>query len=163
MDKKFKFLSFLFLFGVLAISFVFAHELSEEEKANSEYKVVFGKIFGAITGFATDVHATTISPTTTILIAIDSLGILLGFMVLIFLLASLEPFRGKLRTSYVFMGFGIFSQVIALLYTVIFVRLKLFEVPFGLDVHHLLMTLGLLFFAFAIYNLREVVKGVTTS
>lgn len=150
--KQLKLLAFLLFFGILMTSFVIAHEDDP--------------VVNAITGFATDNSTTTssgVSGKTTALIVIDVLGIIIGFMLLTFLLTSLEPFRGPLRTSYMFMGFGIFFQVCALIYTVVFVRLKLLGVPFGLDIHHLLMTVGIVFFSFAVYNLREVVKGASNA
>ncbi len=146
MNRQFGLLSILLFFGTLTMAFVIADDLSP------------------ITGFATDATTTTgISGTTTVLIVIDAIGILIGFMLLTFLLTSLEPFRGPLRTSYIFMGWGVFLQLLALIYTIIFVRLKLLAVPFGLDIHHLLMTVGIVFFAIAVYNLREVVKGVSNA
>ena len=90
-----------------------------------------------------------------VIIAIDSAGVLIGVILLVIIIGTLKSFTGSLRQSYNFIMYGILFQVLALVYTLVFVRFKLYPIPAGIDVHHLLMIAGLIFFGIAAYKLRN--------
>ena len=90
-----------------------------------------------------------------VIIAIDSAGVLIGIILLVIIIDTLKSFTGSLRQSYNFIMYGILFQVLALVYTLVFVRFKLYPIPAGIDVHHLLMIVGLIFFGIAAYKLRN--------
>ena len=90
-----------------------------------------------------------------VIIAIDSAGVLIGIILLVIIINALKSFTGSLRQSYNFIMYGILFQILALVYTLVFVRFKLYPIPAGIDVHHLLMIVGLIFFGVAAYKLRN--------
>ena len=105
--------------------------------------------------FSLLVNAFEADTTKIIILGIDSVGIVIGFVLLIIIIRTLKSFTGSLRQSYDFMLYGILFQVLALIYTLVFVRLKLYSVPAGIDIHHLLMIIGLIFFGLAAYKLKN--------
>ena len=105
--------------------------------------------------FAAIVSALEANTTKNISIAVDLVGILIGVSLLVMILTTLKSFTGSLRQSYDFMLYGISFQVLALIYTLVFLRLKLYPIPANVDVHHLLMIVGLFFFGAAAYKLRN--------
>ena len=103
------------------------------------------------------VLAATQDTTKNIIIGIDIVGVAVGVMLLVFMTRTFNYFEGILKMSYLYFLYGISLQVIALLYTLIFVRFKLYPIPAGIDIHHLLMIGGILFFWVAIYKLRQMI------
>ena len=96
-----------------------------------------------------------------IVVAIDAIGIMTGIALLVTLVSTLKYFTGSLRKSYDFMlCIGIVFQVLALLYSLIFIRLGWYPIPTGIDIHHLLMITGLVFFGIAVYNLRTLLNQI---
>ena len=93
-----------------------------------------------------------------IIIAIDLLGVVVGILVLINTLGVLKSFTGALRKSFGCILYGILSQVLALAYTLIFIRFKIYPVPAGIDIHHFLMIVGIIFFAAAAYHLTKMMQ-----
>lgn len=135
-----KILSFLFL-GILAMSFILA----------------------ADEGSTTAIASITSSTQNAVTYGSDLIGIIIGVFILIFLFSNIDPFKGNFRKSFIFMAIGISLQVVSMIYTFVFKGLKLYSLPGGIDIHHLLMTIGIVFFSFAVYNLREVVKGTSNA
>ena len=103
------------------------------------------------------VLAATQDTTKNVIIGIDIVGVAIGVMLLVFMARTFNYFEGILKTSYLYFLYGISFQVIALVYTLIFVRFKLYPIPAGIDLHHLLMIAGILFFWVAIYKLRQMI------
>ena len=88
-------------------------------------------------------------------IAFDYIGAISGIVLMIMMIKTLKSFTTSLRQNYDFMlVIGIFFQVLAFVYTLIFIRFKLYPMPTGIDIHHLLMIIGFLFFGIATYKLR---------
>lgn len=92
--------------------------------------------------------------TNSIIIGIDVLGVTVGLIMIMSITTTLKSVGGIVGTSYKYMLNGIGFQLLALMYTLIFVRFKLFPTPAGVDIHHLLMIIGIVFFAIAAYKLR---------
>ena len=93
--------------------------------------------------------------------AIDVIGIIAGIILLVIVIYSLKSFSDSLRKSYDFMlCMGILFQILALMSSLIFLKLKLFAVPNGIDLHHLLMTIGFVFFGIAAYRLRIMAETI---
>ncbi len=86
---------------------------------------------------------------------IDIAGILIGIAVLVFIISTLKSFKHTLRKSFDYILYGVIFQLLALVYTLLFLRFKLYPVPIDTDLHHLLMVIGFVFFAIAAYNLRK--------
>lgn len=88
-------------------------------------------------------------------IAFDYIGVISGIILIVMMIKTLKSFNSSLRQNYDFMlVIGIFFQVLAFTYTLIFIRFKLYPMPTGIDIHHLLMIIGFLFFGIATYKLR---------
>ena len=92
-------------------------------------------------------------------VGIDVLGIIIALVVLVFMLSMLKAFSdGDLKSSFIFIIAGIAAQLLALVYTLLFVRFKLAPVPVEINIHHILMIIGFILFSIAAYKLRQVVK-----
>ena len=96
-----------------------------------------------------------------IAIGIDLSGILIGIALIIFIITILKSFKGTLRKAFDYMVFGISSQVLALAYTLVFLRFNLYPAPLNIDIHHLLMIIGMVFFAVGVYNLRKMMSELS--
>ena len=99
-------------------------------------------------------YAFDMETTKQIIISIDFLGVFIGVVILISVATTLKSVGGILGISYRYILYGISFQVLALIYTLVFVRFKIYPTPAGVDVHHLLMILGIVFFALAAYKLK---------
>jgi len=78
-------------------------------------------------------------------LVIDFIGIAIGLIAILTVNNLNKVLAGKLSGALkVFVG-GIVCMIFAFVYTVIFTRLKLISAP-PVDIHHLLMTFGMLFF-----------------
>jgi hypothetical protein len=107
------------------------------------------------------VHAFSPETNRNIIVTIDVIGIVGGIIMLAILFPSFMSFSASLRRNYDFMlWIGILFQVLALAYSLVFIRLGLFPIPRGIDVHHLLMIIGFIFFGIAIYNLRIMMNTI---
>ena len=101
------------------------------------------------------VNAITIDSSTkeTIDIAIDLVGILIGIIFLIIIILTLKSFTGSLRKSYEFILYGIIFQILALLEHLL--RDLGVNIPVPIDIHHIIMAVGLTFFGIAAYYLKK--------
>ena len=101
-----------------------------------------------------------------IMIAVDSAGILIGIVLIIFIIVAIKSFAGSLRKSFNYIMYGIIFQILALVLEevpVIFAMLKLYIIPASImhyaeSLHHIFMTIGIIFFALATYNLRKMLS-----
>ena len=89
-------------------------------------------------------------------VIIDISGVIVGLISLVLILAATRTIGGFVGESLKIILIGIGFQVLAIIYTLIFVRFKLFGgVPGGIDVHHLLMIVGLVAFVSAAYHMAK--------
>ena len=102
-----------------------------------------------------------------VIVGVDVIGAVIGLLLLLFLITSIGPFRGNLRNSYIFIACGIFFQLMALVYSLLMdfniISTSLVGPIVGDEIHHILMIVGIVFFSFAVYSLREVVAGATNA
>lgn len=111
--------------------------------------------------FAIVVQAFSSETSNNIATVIDIIGIIAGAVLLVIIASTLRSFTGSLRKSYDFMiCLGILFQILALVDSLVFIRIKLFTVPNGVDIHHLLMIIGFVFFGIAVYRLRIMVESI---
>lgn len=87
--------------------------------------------------------------TLTVPLLLDLFGILIGITSIATILRGMQGMGGRVGSTLRLFIWGIVFQVGALLYTVVFARLKLLPLPGGVDIHHLLMTIGLIVFVLA--------------
>lgn len=85
----------------------------------------------------------------------DSVGILIGITLVIFIITILKSFTGSLKKTFYYIMYGISFQILALIYTIVFLRLGLYPIPLDIEVHHLFMVIGIVFFGIATYNLNK--------
>jgi tryptophan-rich sensory protein len=84
----------------------------------------------------------------TIVLFIDFLGILIGLLSVAKMIGLKKTLGGRLGTILNLVVVGVSLNILAFAWTVIFTRLKLLPAP-SLDVHHLLMTFGMILFVLA--------------
>ena len=88
-------------------------------------------------------------------LAIDFFGIIFASIAVVFVWSSLKKYGGVIGTALWLISLTIVFQILALVYTVVYVRLELFRFPGGIDTHHLWMVLGIIFFLIAANKLRK--------
>ncbi|MEK7074207.1 MAG: hypothetical protein AAB968_00410 [Patescibacteria group bacterium] len=88
---------------------------------------------------------TNISTTLTPVLIIDVIGIITGIVAIITVNNLNKVLAGKLSSALKVFMWGIVFMILAFLYTVVFTRLMLLPKP-AVDIHHLFMTLGMIFF-----------------
>ena len=93
---------------------------------------------------------------TTPALIIDIVGVVFSLISILFILRAVKNFGGEVGSALRIMVFMVASVVLALLYTIVFVRLKLFPIPGGIDIHHILMFSGIIFFLIAANKLRKI-------
>lgn len=93
-----------------------------------------------------------------IAVTIETFGILVGIILLVFIIHVTKSFKGSLRKSFSYIAYGAVFQILSLVYTLLFLRLNFFPVPFNIDMHHLLMVIGIVFFTIAIFKLRSMLS-----
>lgn len=79
---------------------------------------------------------------------IDMSGVAVGLISVVKMLKLHRTLGGKIGGAVHLVVGGVILNMLAFLWTIIFTRLKLFPMP-PLDVHHLLMTVGMVLFVFA--------------
>ena len=82
---------------------------------------------------------------------IDFIGILTAVVSIIMLFGLKNSIRGRVGTALNYVLIGILFQTTAFVWTIVFVRLGIFPKPL-VDVHHLLMTFGMISFVFAAHK-----------
>jgi len=80
---------------------------------------------------------------------IDIVSILIGLVSIFTILAKKKSIGGKVGSALGLFIWGIVFMVAAFSYTIVFSRLKLLAVPGRVDVHHLLMAIGMVLFVVA--------------
>lgn len=83
-----------------------------------------------------------------IVLLIDFVGVLAGVISVLVIFNTFKVIGGQVRSTFSLVLLGIIFQMLAIIYTIIFTRLKLFPAP-SVDVHHALMVVGLVFFVLA--------------
>ncbi len=93
-----------------------------------------------------------------IAITIDMFGILVGIASLVLIFNMMKSFKGSLRIGFGYIFYGVSFQVLALVYTLVFVRFKVYPIPAGVDIHHFLMIVGILLFTVSAFKLRNMLS-----
>ncbi len=109
-------------------------------------------IFSSLVAFALEAETKKI-----IAVTIETFGILIGIIFLVFMVNVIKSFRGSLRKSFNYIAYGAIFQILSLAYTLVFLRFNFFPVPLNLDIHHLLMVVGIVFFTIGILKLKSMV------
>ena len=97
--------------------------------------------------------------TITPVVIIDFFGVVVGIISVVIIYSVIRTLGGIIGKSFTIVIYGILLQVFAIIYTIIFARFKIFPIPGGVDIHHLLMVIGLLFFVVAAYNAAKLSKS----
>ena len=84
-------------------------------------------------------------------VGIDIFGILIGITSIILVLNAIKSFKGYLRKSFYYITYGIAFQILALIEHV----LKDLGYQLSIDIHHILMIIGIIFFTMAVFKLRN--------
>ena len=90
-----------------------------------------------------------VSPTNFILtpvVAIDILGVITGLVSIFIIHSSTRGVGGIIGNSLRIFIWGIVAMTLAVVYTLVFTRFKIYPVPGNVDIHHLLMFIGLVLF-----------------
>ncbi len=98
-----------------------------------------------------------ISPAIQKLLIIDFTGILIGLISIGILLYSLKGQKSSLKRISIMVMTGVLFNMMALTWTIVFARLKLFPAP-AIDVHHLFMATGMIFFVVAVWKFSKIAK-----
>ena len=93
-------------------------------------------------------------------VLIDIAAIIVGLASLKIVYGLHNTHVGVTKEAFRFMVAGVGFQILAILYTLTFVRFKIVSVPFGVDIHHLLMLVGLVCFVASFRKLVIVPKLV---
>ena len=149
------------MFYILKSQSLYTHNSKKETGDNIRHaNLVFIGLF-MIVLLSSLVHAFSPETNNNIATVIDVIGIIAGITLLIIVIRSLKSFSGSLRKSYDYMlCMGILFQILALLGSLVFLKLKLFEAPSGIDLHHLLMAIGFVFFGIAAYKIRVMANTI---
>jgi len=92
--------------------------------------------------------------TKTLVLVIDIIGVTAGLLSVGVILSASKKIGGQVGSTFGLVLAGIFFQMAAIIYTIVFTRLKLFPAP-AVDVHHALMTIGLILFVWAAKKFSE--------
>lgn len=84
-------------------------------------------------------------------VGIDIFGVLIGIIPIILVLNSIKSFKGYLKKSFYYITYGIAFQILALIEHV----LKDLGYSLSIDIHHILMIIGIIFFTMAVFKLRN--------
>ena len=96
--------------------------------------------------------------TFTITVAIDIIGILVGIVSIGIITKTRSQLGGAVGKGLNTLIWGVLFETSAFVWTIIFTRFKLFTAPFGLDVHHLLMTIAMVLFVAAALRFSKTVS-----
>lgn len=84
---------------------------------------------------------------------IDAFGVFAGSISIIVIASQLRKTGGRVSKTLALFCLGIVFQTLALLSSLLFERLKIFEVSSDFDLHHALMIAGLVIFVGTAYSL----------
>jgi len=87
--------------------------------------------------------------TFTPVLLIDFVGIAVGLVSIFMMFTLKKSIGGRMGNIINLVVGGVSFNILAFGYTVTFTRLKLFSIPGGIDVHHILMTVGMILFVLA--------------
>ena len=86
-------------------------------------------------------------------IILDIFGVVIGIIAIFLILNVIKSFKGSLRKSFNYIIFGIAFQILALIEHSLR-DLGLSLVP-QVDIHHIFMIIGIVFFTIAVFKLRN--------
>ena len=89
-------------------------------------------------------------------IILDIFGVVVGIISIFLILNVVKSFKGSLRKSFNYIIYGIAFQILALIEHSLR-DLGLSLVP-QVDIHHILMVIGIVFFTIAVFKLRNMIK-----
>lgn len=84
----------------------------------------------------------------TYVLTIDIIGVAVGFFSVVKMFKLNRTLGGRMGNAINLVLGGVVSNILAFLWTIAFTRLKLLPAPI-LDVHHFLMTIGMILFVLA--------------
>ena len=90
-------------------------------------------------------------------VIIDIFAVLIGVVSIFLVIGVVKSFKGSLRKSFNYIIFGIAFQILALAEHTLS-DLGLSVKPWGVDIHHLIMVTGIIFFTIAVFKLRDMIK-----
>lgn len=93
----------------------------------------------------------------TMVLILDIIGILVGLLSIYIIFHLNRKIKGDIGKALNFFIFGIGFMILAFIWTIIFTRLKLIPSP-AIDVHHLLMIIGMIFFVISITQFAKLTK-----
>jgi len=98
------------------------------------------------------------NPNMTYALGIDIIGVAVGLISVAKMLKLNRILGGRIGNAVNLVVGGVTLNVLAFLWTIVFTRLKLFAPP-ALDIHHLLMTIGMALFVFAARKFSALIQG----
>jgi tellurite resistance protein TehA-like permease len=96
-----------------------------------------------------------------IALIIDIIGIIIGVVSITSVLKTKKSLGGAVGKGLSVFIWGVLFMILAFLYTIVFSRLKLLGAP-PIDVHHALMTIGMILFVIAAQKFAKSVNTNTT-
>src|SRR3989344_3342784 len=90
-------------------------------------------------------------------VIIDIFAVLIGVVSIFLVMGVVKSFKGSLRKSFNYIIFGISFQVLALVEHALS-DLGISVKPWDVDVHHLVMITGIVFFTIAVFKLRDMLS-----
>lgn len=88
---------------------------------------------------------------------IDFIGVAAGLICLWIIASASSKIGGQVGSAFNLVLGGIIFQMAAIVYTIIFTRLKLFPAP-PVDIHHALMVIGLILFVISAKKFSDLTK-----
>lgn len=97
------------------------------------------------------------TPIFTTILAIDVIGIAVGLVSISMMFNLKKSLGGKIGGALNLVIWGVSANILAFGWTIVFTRLKLYPAP-AIDVHHLLMTIGMILFVLAARKLSTLIQ-----
>ncbi|MBI4017381.1 MAG: hypothetical protein HY366_00355 [Candidatus Aenigmarchaeota archaeon] len=88
-------------------------------------------------------------------VLIDFVAIIVGLVSFGLIYGVREHVKKPMKQIFLMQLLGIAFQVLAIAYTLTFARFKLYPIPGGIDIHHLLMLFGLVMFVWSFRKIYE--------
>lgn len=92
-----------------------------------------------------------------LLIIFDIIGIIIGIISIITIRKTSKMLGGRVAGALSLFTWGVVAMVLAFAWTLFFSRLQLWTAP--LDVHHILMTIGMILFVLAARRFSSLIIG----
>ncbi|MBI1888470.1 MAG: hypothetical protein HYS15_00835 [Candidatus Spechtbacteria bacterium] len=89
---------------------------------------------------------------------VDFSGIIVGIISVLMIVKLKGALGGRMGGALNMVLLGIVANILALTYTVVFMKLKLFSNPLPFDAHHLLMTISMILFVFSAKKFSSLVR-----